>query len=210
MIGSLILHLFACGIPKFILACCYYQVPTYVEDTTSGPTLCEQYLSAGRMRRGSFVCIDDSGEVHTYEYLRTYFPCRISCVFSIRTRLLGLVWFALFVWSLIASWLAIRLAIKILFYLCVDAYVMFYVFGKQVDGHNLPLKKNQHFIITHILKSKQRLCGHLLDDNAEKRALRLKLLTQVWQYLIINVIIIVYFHNYVILRYQLAVITGFN
>ena len=49
----------------------------------------------------------------------------------------------------------------------------------KVEKLDLPLKRNQAFIVTHFSKTREKFCGHLLGEGEEKRQTRMELLIKV-------------------------------
>ena len=54
-------------------------------------------------------------------------------------------------------------------------YILYY----KVDEFDLPVKRNQAFVVTQFTKSRERFCDHLLGDEEEQQLLRKELLIKV-------------------------------
>ena len=56
------------------------------------------------------------------------------------------------------------------------------VFSVQVEELDLPVKRNQAFIVTYFSKTREKFCDHLLGEGEKKREERKELLIKVLDY----------------------------
>lgn len=77
-------------------------------------------------------------------------------------------------------------------------YILYY----KVDEFDLPVKRNQAFVVTQFTKSRERFCDHLLGDEEEQQLLRKELLIKVSWFIIYDEELCHFFLNLYIIGWQ--------